>query len=221
VRPIGRVPRVPLAPSRPGRSAQKLLDLPEKGQQPRRGWNGHGTLPGMDTIQDQIRALQTSVRRQRFAIVTLASILAGSALIGAVRPAGDATFDTITCKEWHVVDKDGKARIAAFTTNEGDATVACRDLNLKLRILIGTTKDGTAIATLSDKDGMPRIEAQTLGDDVAGMWWRDKNANGRIFACTLPDGNAGVSWLDKDGKARITAAMTPGGLVTYPTKDGK
>ena len=67
----------------------------------------------MDNIQDQIRALQTSVRRQRFAIFTLATILASSALIGAVRPAGDATFDTITCKGWQVVDKDGKQRISA------------------------------------------------------------------------------------------------------------
>ena len=54
----------------------------------------------METIQDQIRELQlsvraqqTSIRRQRFAIVTLSSILTGFALISATQPAGDATFD--------------------------------------------------------------------------------------------------------------------------------
>jgi hypothetical protein len=31
-------------------------------------------MGGMDNIQDQIRELQASVRRQRFAIVTLASV---------------------------------------------------------------------------------------------------------------------------------------------------
>jgi len=81
----------------------------------------------MDNIQDQIRALQTSVRRQRFAIVALATILAGSALIGAVRPAGDATFDTITCKEWRVVDKDGMLRINAATNADGTVIYPTKD----------------------------------------------------------------------------------------------
>jgi hypothetical protein len=96
----------------------------------------------MDSIEDQIRALQTSVRRQRFAIVTLASILASSALIGAVRPAGDATFDTITCKSWKVVDKDGKERIAASTQADGTAGVAWLDKDEKERIAALTRADG-------------------------------------------------------------------------------
>ena len=56
-------------------------------------------MSGMEDIQAQIQSLQTSVRRQRFAIVGLATLLAGSVLLGAVSPAGDATFDTITCEE--------------------------------------------------------------------------------------------------------------------------
>ncbi len=155
-------------------------------------------MPGMDTIQEQIRVLQTSVRRQRFAIVTLASILAGSALIGAVRPAGDATFDTITCKTWTVVDKDGKKRISA-----------------------STLADGSAGVSWWDKDGKSRISAGTGADGHAGVWWADKDGKERIGAQTKADGTAGVWWLDKDGKGRITAATLVDGTVVYPTKDGK
>ena len=42
--------------------------------------------------------MQTSVKRQRFAIIALAGIIVAGGFIAAVRPAGDATFDTITCK---------------------------------------------------------------------------------------------------------------------------
>jgi len=114
-------------------------------------------MPGMDNIQDQIRALeasvksqQTSVRRQRFAIVALATILAGSALIGAVRPAGDPTFDKITCTEWHVVDKDGTPRISAFTNADGIAAVAWRDKDGKARISAATDADGFVIYPTKD-----------------------------------------------------------------------
>jgi len=129
----------------------------------------------MDTTQDQIRELQTSVRRQRFAIVTLASILAGSALIGAVRPAGDATFDTITCKGWKVVDKDEKARISA-------ATLA----------------DGSAGVTWLDKDGKARISAVTVADGSSAVGWLDKDGKTRIKAATEADGT--VVYPTKDGK---------------------
>lgn len=115
-------------------------------------------MSGMDNIQDQIRALeasvtsqQTSIRRQRFAIVALGTILAGSALIGAVRPAGDATFDTITCKGWRVLDSDGKVRISATTAADGTAGVAWADKDEKVRILASTLSDGTV--TYPTKDG--------------------------------------------------------------------
>ena len=74
----------------------------------------------METIQQQIGALQTSVKRQRFAIVALAGIIVAGGFIGAVRPVGDAAFDTITCKNLQVIDNNGKVRFAAFTTKEID-----------------------------------------------------------------------------------------------------
>jgi hypothetical protein len=107
-------------------------------------------MSGMEDIQAQIQSLQTSVRRQRFAIVGLASLLAGSfhagcADRGAVAPTGDATFDTITCKQWKVVDKDGKVRIGANTRDDGTAAVVWIDKDGAGRIAAGTLADGTVI----------------------------------------------------------------------------
>ena len=172
----------------------------------------------MDNIQNQIRALQTSVRRQRFAIVTLASILAGSALIVAVRPAGDATFDTITCKTWKVVDEDGKARIEAFSSANGVAGVFWSDKRGMPLIQAFTNTNGSLV-NFVDNDGMGRIQAGT-GATGSIVVWRDKDGKQRITAGTLADSTALVSWTDKDGKNRINAGTKPDGTVIYPTKDG-
>jgi hypothetical protein len=128
----------------------------------------------MENIQEQIQALQISVRRQRFAIVALASLLAGSVLLGAVSPAGDATFDTITCKEWKVVDKDGKVRIGA-----------------------GTAADDSAGVMWSDKDGKGRIIANTDAKGNAGVMWFDKDGKKRIEADTKPDGSASLTLAEQ------------------------
>jgi len=81
----------------------------------------------METIQQQIGALQLIVqkqqagmKRQRFAIIALAGIIVAGGFIAAVRPVGDAAFDTITCKHLQVIDNNGTVRFAAFTTKEGE-----------------------------------------------------------------------------------------------------
>ena len=175
----------------------------------------------MENIQAQIQALQTSVRRQRFANVALASLLAGSVLLGAVSPAGDATFDTITCKEWKVVDKDGKVRIAAITEADGDAYVDWRDKNGNTRIIAGTQANGDADVTWLDKDGKGRIFASTRADGDAYVVYSDKDGKSRIFASTRADGDAYVVYSDKDGKGRILAGTRADGTVLYPTATGK
>ena len=73
----------------------------------------------MENIQQQVAALQKSVQRQRIAIFVLAGICTAGVLIGATKPTEDATFDTITCKKWVVVDGDGKTRITAGTSPDG------------------------------------------------------------------------------------------------------
>jgi hypothetical protein len=176
----------------------------------------------MDTIQDQIRELQTSVRRQRFAIFALASVLTGIALIGAVRPAGDATFDTITCKAWKVVDADGRQRINAGTFPDGFAGVKWSDGDGKERIVAVTTPGGLSFVSLNGGDGKNRIIALTSDGDLAHVSMYDFRGNARITASTRDIlHSAGVQWRDYDGKICIVAETAPTGAVTYPTKDGK
>ena len=134
----------------------------------------------METIQQQIGALQVivakqqvSVKRQRFAIIALAGIIVAGGFIAAVRPVGDATFDTITCKGWKVVDKDGKLRIVAATLDDGQASVA-----------------------LLDKQKKARISATTFADGDAGMTWRDKDEKTRIGAVTYADGTVNLPTTD-------------------------
>ena len=108
----------------------------------------------------------------------------------------DATFNTITCKGWNVVDGDGKQRITAFTNPEGDAGVQWRD-----------------------KDGKGRIGASTFADGDASMQWIGKDGKVRIGASTDAKGNAIVVLGDNDGKSRIGAATFSDGTVGLPTKD--
>jgi hypothetical protein len=181
----------------------------------------------MDTIQDQIRELQTSVRRQRLAIVALASVLTGIALIGAVRPAESASFDKITCDKilcnsWTIVDKDGVGRITAGALLDGNADMRWLDKDGRVRIHARTDSDLLSGILWYDKDGKRRITAGTLPDGRAGVEWRDKNEEKlRISASTNSEGDAYVIWRDKDGKKRITAGTNPDDEVIYPTKDGE
>jgi len=180
----------------------------------------------METIQQQIGALQLIVqkqqagmKRQRFAIIALAGIIVAGGFVAAVRPAGDATFDTITCKGWKVVDKDGKIRINASTLANGDATVQLRDKDRKIRIDASTNANGSARMTWSDKDGNMRIDAATLTDGTASVTWIDKDGKMRINAATETDGDASVYMIDKDGKFRIKARTSADGTVALPTED--
>ena len=118
----------------------------------------------MENIQQQIGALQKSVQRQRIAIFVLAGICTAGVLIGATKPTEDATFDTITCKKWVVVDGDGKPRIVAGTNADGRAGLQLFDKDEKMRIAAGTFPDGRAGLQLLDKDEKVRIVAGTLAD---------------------------------------------------------
>ena len=104
----------------------------------------------METIQQQIGVMQKSIKRQRCAIIALAGIIVAGGFIAAVRPAGDVTFDTITCKGWNVVDKDGKEWITAFTNPDGQASVQWNDKDGKRRIDATTFANGTVILPTKD-----------------------------------------------------------------------
>ena len=149
-------------------------------------------------LQTQIDELKTSSKRQKLAIIALAGVIVAGVGIAAIQPAGDATFGTITCKDWRIVDKDGKQRIDAGTNADGDASV-----------------------TWLDKDGKMRINATTLADGNASVQWWDKDEKLRIAAVTLADGQASVQWRDKDGKVRMAAVTRADGTVVLPTSDLK
>ena len=159
----------------------------------------------METIQQQIGALQVivakqqaSVKRQRFAIIALTSIIVAGGFIAAVRPASDATFDTITCKGWKVVDKDEKVRIAAGTSVDGNSIMIWLDKDEKRRIMATTLADGSAGVAWYDKDGKTRISALTRASGTADVQLSDKDGTTRIYALTQADGTVDVQWLDKD-----------------------
>ena len=139
----------------------------------------------------------------RLSIVALQSkidelgVALAEATAAAARPDGNATFDTVTCKKWKVVDDSGKERIIAKTTAIG------------------------AGITWYDKDETARIDASTLADGTAVMKWYDKDEKERMSASTFADGRASMDWFDKDGKSRIGASTKTDGTVTLPTTDLK
>ena len=83
--------------------------------------------PAPMELQTRIEKLETSLKRQKIAIIALASVIVAGVSVAAIQPAGDAEFDTITCKAWKVVDKDGKMRIGAIASADGSASVLWLD----------------------------------------------------------------------------------------------
>jgi hypothetical protein len=182
----------------------------------------------MDDIQTQIRDLQASVRRQRVAIVTLSCILAGAALYGAASPASDATFDTVTCKAWRVVDKDGKVRIGANVAESGSPVLVLTNTN-EVPVVMASVLDGDrGYLGIHDRDGKARLTAafgedkaiglRLFGDNreprvalhvsangAAGVRLHDTDGVMRIGADTFSSGNACIMHWDKEGQARMTA----------------
>ena len=128
----------------------------------------------MDNLESRIRALEASNRRQRYSITALAAIIIGGTFIAATRPGGDATFDTVTCKQWALVDKNEKLRIVAITSADGDAGMTWFDKAGKLRIAVSTKADGSADMTWLDKDGKTRIRAATLADGTVKLPTTDR-----------------------------------------------
>ena len=151
----------------------------------------------MDNLESRIGALEASNRRQRYSITALAAVIVGGTFIAATRPASDATFDTVTCKAWNVVDND-KVRIGAKAAADGTAGVTWFDNNSKGRIFAGTTASGKS-----------------------AIVWLDTNEKSRISAHTQPDGTALMQWTDKDGKPRILAGTGGTEGTILPTTDLK
>ena len=129
----------------------------------------------METIQQQIGALQTSVKRQRLLNIALLGIIVAGGFIAAVRPAGDATFDMITCKGWKVVDNRGNVRIRAAT---------CAPIEPEV-----------AMMQLFDKEGNVKIAALTTANGIPSVMMYD-NVQVRIAATILSSGTVDLPTKD-------------------------
>jgi hypothetical protein len=171
----------------------------------------------MDNLESRIRALEASNRRQRYSITALAAVIVGGTLVVAMRPAGDATFDRVTCKNLSVVDDNGKQRIGTFTSADGSAGMTWYDMDGKVRILAATRANGEAGIGWSDTNGKLRMGASTSAAGVADMTWYDKDGEQRIDAGTSANGDADILWTDKDGKLRMSAGINAdsAGMVCF------
>lgn len=83
-------------------------------------------------------------------IINCVFAIAFIALAVIVVAPRDATFNTITCKEWKVVDADEKVRIYASTFGNGIATVHWLDKNETVRIAAGTIGDRDVVLPTKD-----------------------------------------------------------------------
>ena len=152
------------------------------------------------TIDEQLTSMRSTLQRQRVFNVVLVCTVVVAALSHLYFPqfGDDATFNTVNCETWNVIDANGNLRISATTT-----------------------PDGSTSMTWLGKDGKPRIGATIAADGNAGMTWFDKDMNLRMSAGTFANGNAGMTWFDKDGNSRITASTAADSTVTLPTTDLK
>lgn len=150
-------------------------------------------------IQAQIRALQTSVRRQRVVNLLLTGALAAAVCSLAPKllepppaPAAPAQpptcFDNLTCHRLTVVDQDGKARIVADAMLDGDVAIHVTDRNDRTRVSMGVSAIGDASVQCLDKDEQVRVGSMTNDDGEAISIWTDKTGSDRVTIGSFDDG---------------------------------
>ena len=144
----------------------------------------------MKDMQKQIASLQSRVKYQRVLNIVL-SVLVVMLCVAAMKPYG-----VITCDGWSVLDKNGAARITAFTRDDGGACLWWYDMN-----------------------GRVRMDATTRVNGYAGLQVYDKAGKQRVATFTRDDGGAGVAWSDANEKVRITAGNNADNVVMLPIKD--
>ncbi len=151
-------------------------------------WNSSSSAEGSASLQTmeanteaRIRALELSLRRQRYALLSLSLVIIAAWLYVARRPAGNANFEKVTCRKWVVVDPLGIERIVAGSTIEGHAGIQWYDEANRCRMSAVTSAAGV----------MLREEA---GD--AAIVWYDKSRSTRISAGLLADGSVALPTED-------------------------
>lgn len=172
-----------------------------------------------DDLRGQVQSLKRSLRQQQFVTLALCLAVIGGAIWVGRRSPRDLTLDTLTVKNWRVIDENGKTRIAANTEANGRAGIVWFDKDGKGRIGANTFAEGVAGVVCVDKDGKTRIQVVTEGERKAGVYWLDKDDKIRISAGTLASEWAGILWTDENGNNRIAATMNAGGLCAVDLSD--
>ena len=201
----------------------------------------------METIQEQIGALQAEVKQLR---AELDRVLTGK-------------FESLVCRKLTITDKEGKTRIAAGTRDEDEvgiwwldskkrvrisATTSSTDLdsgrdgiasiNLlgitaptwaatavvvdpqeKVRVSLFTSDEGNSSIQFFDEERVKRVDIGTSEIRDAFVSLKDGNKKDRIRIVTDSDDEAGLHIFDLDRKLRIHAATLVNETVILPTKD--
>ena len=198
----------------------------------------------METIQQQIGALQVivakqqvSVKRQRFAIVALAGVIVAGGFVAAVRPPTSpnaaAEFFAKQNQQNPYITSPNAAAAEFFAKqnqqtpnlimpNAWAAEFLAKQNRQNQQVQIGDATFNTIVCkrwVVVDQYGKVRIDARTDADGQASVYWLDKDGKLRIGAGTSADGSAAVVWLDKDEKTRIAAGTFADRTVILPTKD--
>jgi hypothetical protein len=173
----------------------------------------------MDSIENRVKALEQSNRRQRLVIAGLSAVVFGGALVAGATPAGDIEVNKVTCKSLIVKDANGKPRFAAGANNslqhlKGDTFgTVWYDLEDKPRLAAGTDPYGNASLQLIDSQSRRRLVAASMTDGAACLEWLDKDGKRRLSAVTDNDGWAGISFFDRDELSRCLSGTTASGAV--------
>ena len=200
----------------------------------------------METIQEQIGALQAEVKQLR---AELDRVLTGK-------------FDSLVCRKLTITDKEGRTRVAAGTRDENEvgiwwldskkrvrisattstdldperdgiasinllgitaptwaATAVFADPLEKVRVSLFTSDEGNSSIQFFDEERVKRVDIGTSEIRDAFVSLKDGNKKDRIRIVTDSDGDAGLQIFDLDRKLRIHAATLVNETVILPTKD--
>lgn len=194
----------------------------------------------METIQEQIGALQAEVKQLR---AELDRVLTGK-------------FDSLVCRKLTITDKEGRTRIAAGTRDEDEVGIWWLDsqkhvrisaltnseglasINLlgitaptwaanamvsdgleKVRVSLFTSDEGESRIQLFDQERVRRIDIGIHEIGEAFVVLKDGHKQNRIRIATDSDGDAGLQIFDLDRKLRIHAATLVNETVILPTQD--
>ena len=158
------------------------------------------------------------------AVIMLIGLVVGAIVSPPLIAQRNSVFDTITCREIEVIDKDGNEAIRLYTTKHGgDIRIDSKDGGIAIMgigehggsiFLFGKGKgsaDRGTISMLTYEDSASlSLEAPDEGDNLL--------SGGSILMHTYED-SGNIRMKGEGGRARMYAGIHDGGVVVYD-KDG-